>query len=80
MLHSVLKKHPGACEAYMHMNGPEMTEAVIALPKSFQLNPCASLKKEVNACLGYQAYESVCSKAGMLKDRNDQQNRWKSKR
>ncbi len=79
-LHSVFKNHPGACEAYIHMQDPEMTEAVIALPEYLQLQPRASLRKEINACLGYQAYESVCSKAGTLKDRNDQNGRWKPKR
>jgi hypothetical protein len=57
-----------------------MTEAVIALPESLQLHPRASLRKEINACIGYPAYESVCSKAGARNDRNDQQERWKAKR
>jgi DNA polymerase-3 subunit alpha len=79
-LHSVLKKHPGACQAYIHIQDPEMTEAVIALPEYLHLQPRAILRKEVNACLGYQAYESVCSKAGTRNDRNDQHEQWKPKR
>jgi DNA polymerase III subunit alpha len=63
-LHHVVKSHPGACEAFLHIKDPEMTEAVIALPDLFQLHPSSALRKEINACLGYQAYESVCSKAG----------------
>jgi DNA polymerase-3 subunit alpha len=77
-LHRVLKNHPGACETYIHMKGPKTTEAVIALPEYLHLQPRTSLRKEVNACLGYPAYESVCSKAGMLKDRNDRHDRWKA--
>ncbi len=79
-LHSVLKKHPGACQGYLHIEDPKMAEAVIALPDYLQLQPRASLRKEVNVCLGYQAYESVCSKAGALKDGNGQHEQWKPKR
>lgn len=79
-LHHVFKNHPGTCQAYIHLQDPEMTEAVIALPESLQLHPRASLRKEINACIGYQAYESICSKAGARNDRNDQQERWKAKR
>ena len=76
-LHGVFKKHPGTCQAYIHIQDPEMTEAVVALPEYQQLQPRASLRKEVNACLGYQAYESVCSKAGALNGRNGQHEQWK---
>ena len=79
-LHTVLKNHPGACLAYIHLQDPGMTEAVVALPEHLQLQPRASLRKEVNACLGYQAYDSVCSKAGALKDRNGQREQWKQKK
>jgi DNA polymerase-3 subunit alpha len=79
-LHGVLKKHPGACQAHIHIQDPEKTEAVIALPEYLQLQPRASLRKEVNACLGYQAYESVCSKAGALNDRNGQHEQWKQRK
>ena len=79
-LYSVFKNHPGACRAYIHIQGPEMTEAVIAVPEYLQLQPRVSLRKEVDACLGYQAYESICSKAGTLKDSNGQHAQWKPKR
>jgi len=79
-LHTVFKNHPGTCEAFIHMQSSEMTEAVIALPEHLQVQARSSLRKEINTCLGYQAYESVCSKAGTLKDRNDQNERWKQKR
>ena len=78
-LYGVFKKHPGTCQTYIHIQDPEMTEAVIALPEYLQLQPRASLRKEVNACLGYQAYESVCGNAGTPNDRNDQHERWKPK-
>ncbi len=79
-LHGVFKNHPGACQAYIHIQDPEMTEAVLALPEYQQLQPRSSLRKEVNACLGYQAYESVCSKAGVHKERNSQREQWKQKK
>jgi DNA polymerase-3 subunit alpha len=79
-LHRVLINHPGACGAFIHMQSPDMTEAVIALPENLHLQPRASLRKEVNACLGYQAYESVCGNAGVSDDSNNKQDRWKQKR
>ncbi|MBW2514033.1 MAG: DNA polymerase III subunit alpha, partial [Deltaproteobacteria bacterium] len=79
-LNHVFKNHPGTCQAYIHLQDPEMTEAVIELPESLQLQPRASLRKEINACIGYQAYESVCSKAGARNSKNDQQERWKARR
>lgn len=79
-LNSVLKNHLGTCKAYLHIPGPDMMEAVIALPETLQLQPRASLRKEVNACLGYPAYESVCGHAGNPNDNNNIQNRWKQKR
>jgi DNA polymerase III subunit alpha len=79
-LHRVLKNHPGACEGFVHMRDPEKAEAVIALPELLHLQPRSSLRKEINACLGYPAYESVCSKAGALNDKKDTPERWKPKR
>ena len=49
-LHSVLKNHPGACEAYIHMKDPGMTEAVIVLPEFLHLQPCAALRNR-SQCL-----------------------------
>jgi len=65
-LHQVVKNHPGVCEAFLHIKAPEMAEAIIALPARFQLHPSKELRKEINACMGYHAYESVCSKAGSI--------------
>lgn len=79
-LHDVFQNHPGTCQTHIHIQDPEKTEAVIALPEYLQLQPRESLRKEVNACLGYQAYESVCSKAGALNDRNGQREPWKQKK
>ena len=79
-LHRVLINHPGTCGAFIHMQSPDMTEAVIALPENLLLQPRASLRKEVNACLGYQAYESVCGNAGIPNDGNNKLDRWKQKR
>jgi len=79
-LHRVLINHPGACEAFIHMQSPDMSEAVIALPENLHLKPRVSLRREVNACLGYQAYESVCGNASIPVDSNNKQDRWKQKR
>lgn len=66
-LHQVVKNYPGACDVFLHIQAPEMAEAIIALPEPFRLHPSGELRKAINACLGYHAYESVCSKAGLSK-------------
>jgi DNA polymerase-3 subunit alpha len=63
-LHQVVKNHSGTCDVFLHIKAPEMAEAIIALPEQFQLHPSGELRKEINACMGYHAYESICSKAG----------------
>jgi len=51
-LHGILKKHPGACQAYLHLLNPKTAETVIALPKTLRLKPDALLHDEVSGQLG----------------------------
>jgi len=62
-LYEILKKHPGSCLVYMHLHDPEKTETIITLPDELKLKAGASLTREINGFLGYQALETVCSDA-----------------
>jgi len=62
-LKALLKKHAGPCRAYLHLRNPEKTETVIALPESSKLKPGLKLTREVNALIGYNAVETLCSPA-----------------
>ena len=64
-LHDIFEKHPGACDAFLHLRNDENAEAVIALPERFKLKPSEALKNEVGSLVGYHAIESVCRQAGM---------------
>jgi DNA polymerase-3 subunit alpha len=61
-LHAILKRHPGQCPAFLHLRGPDNTDAVISLPEGFKLKAGSSLTREVNGFLGYHAVETRCSK------------------
>jgi DNA polymerase-3 subunit alpha len=63
-LADILKEHPGSCEAFIRIRNTEDVQAVISLPETLKLNPSHALKREVNTCLGYRAFQNVCSKAG----------------
>jgi len=62
-LKAILEKHPGACRGYLHLHDPEKTETVIALPETIKIKPGAALTREVNALIGYNAVETLCSPA-----------------
>jgi DNA polymerase-3 subunit alpha len=62
-LYDILKRHPGSCNAYVHLQDPEKTDTIIALPDALKLKAGASLSREVNGFLGYKAIETVCSDA-----------------
>ena len=59
-LYDIFKKHPGSCQAYVHLRDPEKTETVLALPDNIKLKAGLSLTSEVNGFLGYNAVETVC--------------------
>jgi DNA polymerase-3 subunit alpha len=61
---SIFKKHPGTCDAYIHLKDSENVEAVIALPDTLKLKPSDALKRDVTALVGHHVIESVCSQAG----------------
>ena len=60
-LKALLEKHAGACRAYLHLRNPEKTETIIALPEEIKLKPGLALTREVNALIGYNAVETLCS-------------------
>ncbi len=62
-LHDIFKRHPGTCRAYVHLEDPEKTETIIELPEALTLKASASLIREVNGYLGYNALETVCTDA-----------------
>jgi len=63
-LHAIFKQYPGSCEAFLHLKSPENAEVVVALPDTLRLKAGESLKKKVNICLGYAAFETECTPAG----------------
>ncbi|MBW1993921.1 MAG: DNA polymerase III subunit alpha, partial [Deltaproteobacteria bacterium] len=60
-IHDILKRHPGSCPAYVHLQDPDRTETIIALPDRLKLKAGASLTREINGFLGYKAIETVCT-------------------
>ena len=60
-LHDIFKKHPGTCQAFVHLEDPEKTETIIELPEHMKLKASASLIREINGFLGYNAIETVCT-------------------
>ncbi len=62
-LHDIFKRYPGTCRAYVHLKDPEKTETIIELPETLALKASASLIREVNGFLGYNAIETVCTDA-----------------
>ncbi len=59
-LHEIMKKHPGSCQAYLHLVNPEITEIKIALADTMKLNPGSSLTLEINGLVGYDAVRTTC--------------------
>ncbi len=59
-LKTILEKHPGSCQVYIHIKNPDVYETVIELPDSVRLKPGSLLKSEVDGFLGYDALQTVC--------------------
>ena len=70
-LNGILKKHPGACRAYLHLCGPDKTDSIIALPATMKLKAGGALTREVNELLGYNAVETLCMAAKTEPRRNN---------
>ena len=62
-LHNIFKRYPGSCNAFVHLNDPDRTETVIALPEDLKIKAGASLIREINGFLGYSAVETMCTDA-----------------
>ncbi len=70
-LNGILKKHPGACRAYLHLRSPDKTDSIIALPTTMKLKAGGALTREVNELLGYNAVETLCMAAKTEPRRNN---------
>jgi len=62
-LHEILQRHPGGCRAYLHLQSPEKSDSIVALPDSLKLKVGGGLIREVNELLGYNAVETQCMAA-----------------
>jgi DNA polymerase-3 subunit alpha len=62
-LKQVLERHPGGCAGYVHLQQPETSETVIALPQTMKLRAGVELARDVEGLLGYRAVETICSAA-----------------
>ncbi|MFH1990946.1 MAG: DNA polymerase III subunit alpha [Pseudomonadota bacterium] len=60
-LHEIFKRHPGACQGYLHLLSPGKTETIVALSDALKLRAGLPLTNEVHGLLGYHAVETVCS-------------------
>lgn len=60
-LYHILRKYPGACRAYLHVTIPEKTETVVALPETMKIKAGMDLTREINAFLGENAVETLCT-------------------
>lgn len=77
-LHKIFQRHPGSCQGYVHLLSPGKTETVIALSDTLKLRAGRPLTREVNALIGYNAVETVCSPATSSGRHNS--NRWTKSR
>ncbi len=78
-LKEIIKHHPGSCRGFIHLRMGGRSQTVIALPERLKISPGAELKREINACVGYDAVETRC--ANELAPRSQQENnRFRKKR
>lgn len=57
----ILKRNPGACRAFIHLQEDENNEVVIELPDSLSVKAGKMLSRAVHELLGYPAVETACS-------------------
>ena len=70
-LAELLRQHAGDCRTYLHLLAATQTETVIAADEALGLRAGTSLRREVNALLGYAAVHTVCSPvAGAISGNN----------
>ena len=66
-LYHIMQRHPGSCKGYVHLLHPFQADTIIAVSDEIQLKACPSLTRDVNQALGYNAVETICSPAMLLK-------------
>ena len=69
-LHDIMKKYPGSCSTFVHLQIPERTETIIAVPDSLKLRISPVMNREVNGLLGYGAVETTCSEIKIIPRKN----------
>jgi len=77
-LSTILKRHPGACKAYLCLQLPEKTDTVIAMSGNLKIAPGKALRREVNTFLGYNAVTTKCSDASSSMMKNG--NKWNGRK
>ncbi|MFC1816385.1 OB-fold nucleic acid binding domain-containing protein, partial [Thermodesulfobacteriota bacterium] len=70
-LYDILSRHPGSCQAYIHLRNQEETDVVIALPETMMVLPGDALTREITDYLGYDSIETVCRVASSEKKINN---------
>ncbi|MEW6672349.1 MAG: DNA polymerase III subunit alpha [Thermodesulfobacteriota bacterium] len=60
-LHDILTRHPGSCQAFIHLREGEKNEVLIQLPDSLTVKAGVLLARDVQDLVGYPAVETECS-------------------
>ncbi|MFO8112531.1 MAG: DNA polymerase III subunit alpha [Desulfosalsimonadaceae bacterium] len=60
-IYHILHKYPGSCRAFLHVTIPEKTETIISLPEKMKFKAGVELTREINALLGENALETLCT-------------------
>ena len=61
----ILKKYPGTVRTFLHLKVSEKSETIVAVSEDMGVKYGASLKREIDAVLGYNAVETRCSDAAV---------------
>jgi len=77
-LNDILKRHPGSCDAYIHLLSPKETDTIIALPDTLKVKAGAALTGAVNDLLGYNAVETVCDSEYKEQKENNKKGRYRN--
>ncbi len=62
-LQEILKRYPGTCTAYLHLEDPGRTETVIAFPETHRFAASEGLFREIAACIGSDGIRTTCRAA-----------------
>ena len=57
-LKDILKRHPGKCLVYLHIQVPELSEAVLELPEDLMVTPSKEVREKICGLLGENAFKT----------------------